>query len=131
MGDTMRTVWCDYCDTHTDYVDSEEIYGKSYGMIYLCRSCGAYVGVHRGTDIPLGRLANAELRDWKKMAHANFDPVWTHGRFKGRRSDAYKWLADQMGLPEEETHIGMFNVKQCQQLIMIMDFERDKNYGKY
>ena len=30
----------------------------------------AYVGVHKGTDKPLGRLANAELRYWKKRAHA-------------------------------------------------------------
>ncbi|MFB5268120.1 zinc-finger-containing protein [Paenibacillus enshidis] len=36
----------------------------------------AYVGVHDGTDIPLGRLANRELRELKKQCHALFDPVW-------------------------------------------------------
>ena len=64
----MRKVYCDYCGRQAEYVDSKVIYGKSYGMMYLCRNCMAYVGVHKGTDKPLGRLANAELRYWKKAA---------------------------------------------------------------
>lgn len=75
----MRKVYCDYCGRETEYVDSKVIYGKSYGKIYLCRNCMAYVGVHKGTDKPLGRLANAELRNWKKAAHAVFDPLWKYG----------------------------------------------------
>lgn len=63
----MRKVYCDYCGRETEYVDSKVIYGKSYGKIYLCRNCMAYVGVHKGTDKPLGRLANAELRNWKRL----------------------------------------------------------------
>ena len=62
----MRKVYCDYCGRETEYVDSKVIYGKSYGKIYLCRNCMAYVGVHKGTDKPLGRLANAELRKRKE-----------------------------------------------------------------
>ena len=68
-----QKILCDYCGRQAEYVDSAEIYnGKSYGMIYLCRPCKAYVGVHRGSDKPLGRLADAELREWKKRAHAAF-----------------------------------------------------------
>ncbi len=85
----MRKVYCDYCGRETEYVDSKVIYGKSYGKIYLCRNCMAYVGVHKGTDKPLGRLANAELRNWKKAAHAVFDPLWKYGRFRGHRNAAY------------------------------------------
>lgn len=97
----MRKVYCDYCGRETEYVDSKVIYGKSYGKIYLCRNCMAYVGVHKGTDKPLGRLANAELRNWKKAAHAVFDPLWKYGRFRGHRNAAYAWLAQKMGLPVE------------------------------
>lgn len=82
----MRKVYCDYCGRETEYVDSKVIYGKSYGKIYLCRNCMAYVGVHKGTDKPLGRLANAELRNWKKAAHAVFDPLWKYGGFRGHRN---------------------------------------------
>lgn len=60
---------CPYCGKPTEFVDSSVIYGRSYGMIYLCRDCRAYVGVHKGTNQALGRLANAELRDAKKEAH--------------------------------------------------------------
>lgn len=116
----MKKVFCDYCGRRAEYVDSKIIYGKSYGMIYLCRNCMAYVGVHKGTDKPLGRLANAELRRWKKEAHAAFDPLWQRGRFRGRRNDAYRWLSEQMGIPVEETHIGMFDVEQCRRAIQII-----------
>jgi len=120
-----QKILCDYCGRQAEYVDSAEIYnGKSYGMIYLCRPCKAYVGVHRGSDKPLGRLADAELREWKKRAHAAFDPLWQYGRFKHRRNAAYAWLAEQMGLTKEETHIGMFDVQQCKQVIEIMNKER-------
>lgn len=62
-----RIVICDYCGTPADFVDSSVVYhGHSFGMIYLCPRCGAYVGVHKGSDKPLGRLANSELRNWKR-----------------------------------------------------------------
>lgn len=120
----MRKVHCDYCGRQAEYVDSKIIYGKSYGMVYLCRNCMAYVGVHKGTDKPLGRLANAQLRYWKKQAHAAFDPLWKSGRFRGYRNAAYAWLADKMELPVEETHIGMFDVDQCKRAVRICNNER-------
>ena len=41
-----RIVICDYCGTPADFVDSSVVYhGHSFGMIYLCPRCGAYVGV--------------------------------------------------------------------------------------
>ena len=121
----MRDVKCDYCGGPTEFVDSAEVYhGVSYGMIYLCRSCKAYVGVHKGTDRPKGRLANAELRQWKKAAHAEFDPLWKYGQFRGHRNAAYAWLAEKMELPIEETHIGMFDVEKCQKAIQICRTER-------
>ena len=119
----MKLVYCPYCGRRAEYVDSKCVYGKSYGMIYLCRNCMAYVGVHKGTDQPLGRLANAELRYWKKRAHAAFDPLWKYGRFRGRRNAAYAWLAEKMGLPREKTHIGMFGVAECRRVIQIINEE--------
>lgn len=120
----MAKVICPYCGERAEFVDSKIVYGKSYGKIYLCRKCLAYVGVHKGTDKPLGRLANAELRYWKKAAHAAFDPIWKYGRFRGYRNAAYGWLAGRMGLSVEETHIGMFDVAQCKRAIQICRKER-------
>ena len=122
------TITCDYCGRPAQFIDSAVVYGRSYGMIYYCPPCGAWVGVHRGTNKPLGRLANAELRDWKKKAHAAFDPLWQGGRMK--RDAAYAWLARQMKLPEKLTHIGMFDVSECKRVVTICNHERSKNHGK-
>lgn len=127
----MRKVHCDYCGRQAEYVDSKVIYGKGYGMVCLCRNCMAYVGVHKGTDKPLGRLANAELRYWKKAARAVFDPMWKYGRFRHHRNAAYGWLAQKMGLPIEQAHIGMFDVAQCKKAIEIIKREEGATkYGK-
>ena len=95
----MRTVICDYCGKPARLVNSSMVYnGQDHGMIWLCHPCYAWVGVHKGTDEPLGRLADAELRHWKRKAHAAFDPLW-RGREKRTRRWAYDWLAQEMGLP--------------------------------
>lgn len=106
---------CPYCNRKTEYVDSSIIYGKSYGMIYLCKPCDAYVGVHKGTNNALGRLADKELRYWKKEAHKYFDTIWKEGHAK--RGKLYQHLADHLNLPIELTHIGMFSVETCQEVV--------------
>ena len=116
------TIYCDYCGHEAVLVDDSEIYGRSYGhKAWLCRNCNAYVGCHGRSEKPLGRLANAELRRWKMAAHASFDPLWKFGPFRRRRNAAYAWLAEQMGLPVEKTHIGMFDVAQCKRVIEIIN----------
>lgn len=103
---------CPYCDKETDYIDSSIVYnGVSYGMIYYCKDCDAYCGVHKGSDRSLGRLANSELRQAKKMAHYYFDQIWKNKMMS--RTKSYKWLSEQIGTEKEYTHIGMFNVDQC------------------
>ena len=106
---------CPYCGNDPDYVDSSIIYGISYGMIYLCSDCDAYVGVHHKTSRKaLGRLANKELREAKKEAHFYFDQLW---RANGKRKQAYKWLSEQLGIPKKFTHIGMFDLDTCKKVI--------------
>lgn len=111
---------CNYCGKLAEYIDSKEIYGKSYGMIYICRPCDAYVGVHEGTTKPKGKLANLNLRRLRIRAHKEFDTIWKEGEYKGRRNDAYTWLANKMNLKKQDTHIGMFNENQCRKVISIM-----------
>lgn len=118
---------CPYCGGSTEYVDSSVVYGRSYGMIYRCSPCEAYVGVHKGTDKALGRLADAELREFKKKAHAAFNPIYESGLIntlypqsnRSPRKKAYLWLSEQLGIPEDETHIGMMDVDQCRSVIVI------------
>lgn len=51
------------------------------------------------------------------MAHQAFDPIWKFRHMS--RSGAYAWLSEQMGLPPEKTHIGMFDLEQCGQVMRI------------
>ena len=118
---------CPYCGQPTEFVDSVEIYGTSYGMMYLCRQCGAHVGVNKGTDRALGRLATKGLRKLKHEAHGYFDKIWQLEYMK--RAEAYAWLSDMLNLPPEYTHIGMFSEITCIRVIyfskqLLNDFRR-------
>lgn len=104
--------------------DSIAVYQKSYGMIYLCEKCDAYVGTHKmgkNKGRALGRLANKELRQWKQKAHSKFDSLWKMSRKKNARTNAYAWLGREMNLRPSRTHIGMFNVDQCRKAIELCD----------
>lgn len=117
---------CPYCGKATEFVDSKEVYAKSYGNIYLCRDCNAWVGVHKGTDRALGRVANQELRNLKTEAHNLFDRQWKQltvfGFSLGKaRRLCYSWLATQFNFPVEWTHIGMFDEEQCRKVIQLVN----------
>lgn len=111
---------CPYCYNNSEFIDSSLYYsnGVSYGMIYICRPCDAIVGVHKGTENALGRLANSTLRNLKKQAHTMFDQLWKTNEMS--RSEAYRWLSQAMNLPPEYTHIGMFSEKSCEKVIILV-----------
>lgn len=108
---------CNCCSgTRVQLVEHAEIYdGRSFGdwpYAYLCRDCGAYVGLHRATDLPLGTLADKPLRDARKTCKAPFEQIW---RDHMTRVEAYAWLASQLGIPGEQCHFGMFDIDRCHQ----------------
>jgi len=129
MSEIMTGKRCPYCLEPTQYIDSKYVYSRSYGMIYICKPCNAWVGVHKGTNKALGRLANEELREAKKEAHKYFDQIAKTGLINkiwpvyqpniSNRSKAYMWLSNQMNIPPSECHIGMMGVDQCQQVVDI------------
>lgn len=101
---------------------SQQFYGKDYGTnLFVCEPCDAWVGCHKGTKRPLGRLANRELRYWKKQAHKYFDAKWIKfpkGKSRQRkRSEAYAWLAVQLNIKPKDCHIGMFDVDTCKKVV--------------
>jgi hypothetical protein len=116
-GLVEQFVKCPYCLNMAVLVDSIEVYRRSYGLIWLCRRCDAYVGTHKNspTHAPLGRLANAELRMWKMRAHAAFDYTWQSGKMT--RKQAYAKMAEVLNMTKAEAHIGKFNVDECRRLV--------------
>ena len=121
----IPTVCC-YCGAPVIFTGNEAIYGRKYGngKCYKCTACDAHVGVHSGTTIPMGRLANQELRDLKIQCHALFDPLW---RNKGpvSREQAYGWLAGALGIPQRECHFGWFDKAM---LLRCLNILKDENW---
>lgn len=132
----MSSVICPYCHTKAKIVTGLVVYPHrpdlSAKRFYSCSPCGAWVGCHDGTFQPLGRLADAELREAKKAAHAAFDPIWK-ARFAAKsaidpsykkgmaRGGRYRELAKVMGIDKRDCHIGMFDVEQCQRVVEICE----------
>ena len=120
---------CPYCEKSPEFVNSSEIFERSSGMIYLCRNCKAWVGVHEGTTVALGRLADEELREWKRTAHYWLDLMFTENLINkvypefihgiSNRQKTYLWLAEKMGIQQDFCHIGMFDLNECKQTVEI------------
>lgn len=50
------------------------------------------------------RAAPEDIRLLRQKGHAHFDRLWRSGRMG--RSEAYRWLAGTLGVPEPEAHFG-------------------------
>ncbi len=104
------------------YGESAERLGMAEEWLYQCQNCNARVGCHKGTRRPLGNVANEVLRLKRMETHQVFDAFWKKRGMS--RTKAYRWLAEQMGLPEAKAHIGGFEMEQCQQLIELCRKEK-------
>lgn len=125
-------VICPYCTKQAKLVTGDKIYPHRNDLhrlaFFLCEPCNAYVGTHKGTLKPLGRLANARLRSLKQSVHRNFDPIWKR-RFLTRK-EAYTWLAKEMDISKKDCHVGMFDEKQCVLALAIIRDNPPNGYKK-
>ena len=134
----MASILCPYCGNPARLVNGSEIYKFRKDLAFLkfwkCGPCDSYVGCHKQGAIvqtesgnvvsdgtmPLGRLANAELRKAKSDAHMAFDVFWKYEDNKGKaRRDAYKRLARALGIKFTECHIGSFDVAMCKRVLAV------------
>lgn len=122
---------CPYCNKAAELVSGDVVYPHRPDLkdkwFWICKPCDAWVGTHP-KDIfhrALGRLANKELRILKMQAHAAFDPIWRGDCIRSERtksrSEAYKWLAEQMGIKPAKCHIGLFDEERCREAIRICE----------
>lgn len=105
---------CPCCGCAVELVPNEVIYGRRYGdwpYAYACTRCDAHVGLHPGTLIPLGTLADSALRTARSAAKRAFNPIWNDRHMA--RSTAYIWLAMQLKIDPGECHFGWFDVERC------------------
>ena len=107
---------CPYCGAPVVYRSADGIYKENSNgvMLYVCSNyprCDAYVRVHAGTRIPVGTLANQELRSLRRTAHKYFDQLYQCGIMS--KEDAYRWLAELVCAPLAEAHIGYMGEYYC------------------
>ncbi len=115
-----QTIRCPYCGSLAILRDASYVYGSNAfdGKVYVCShypACDSYVGVHQGTSLPKGSLANRTLRKKRIQAHQIFDQLWRKGIFS--RHEAYRWIGDKFCLQTRQAHIGNFSDYMCDQLI--------------
>lgn len=106
---------CTFCKGEVAIVHHNDIFGRACGdwpWVYACQSCDARVGMHPQTNIPLGTLADHELREVRKRAKAPFQLLHESGLMS--RREAYQALADELSIPVNTCHFGWFNLKQCE-----------------
>lgn len=111
---------CQYCGGTVVLRSADGIYHEnhSHTMLYVCSNyprCDAYVRTHPGTNIPVGTLANHELRTLRNQAHHYFDQLYLSGLMS--KQDAYLWLAGLLQVPLSKAHIGFLGEYYCNEVI--------------
>lgn len=83
---------------------------------YLC-ICGAFVGSHPNTNLPVGHAAGPTTRYWRNQAHLWFDLIWRERHMT--REAAYNWLTRAMGMSRMKCHIGKMGSEDAIRVVNI------------
>lgn len=124
MTKPKKTIKCPYCHAHASLRPASVVYGenaRSHGKyIYLCDrwpSCDAYVSAHRRTLLPMGTLADGDLRHKRILAHRALQQLCRSHHME--KWDGYIWLQAKLGLNNKQTHIGQFSDWMCDEVIRL------------
>ena len=128
---------CPYCKGQAVFnYDNRIVYGSKgepeWGGIWVCEhypKCDSYVGCHKGTHTPLGKMADKETRQARVKAHNAFDKLWRNGEMT--RHEAYEWLQKILSIKKSKAHIALFSKERCNKLIEIInsDYEPKTERG--
>lgn len=109
---------CNHCNNNVIIINNKEIYGNSYGewpWIYYCDNCGAYVGIHSYTNIPLGTLADEQTRKARQVCKKPFVDLYKTKKMTKNR--AYRLLSIKLNIPFSKCHFGMFDINMCEKAL--------------
>lgn len=118
-----KQIRCPYCGANASLRPASVVYGEATktadSYLYVCDrypKCDSYVGAHKRTKLPMGTLANGDLRNKRIQAHKAFDWMWKSGRMT--KWEAYKWMQGKLALNDEQAHIAKFGEYMCDRLII-------------
>lgn len=129
QGQIRRGTVCPYCLRRTQLVKTVATSsGHKVEYMRQCKPCDAKVLCHPGTKNAMGKVANQKLRTLRRVAHKYFDKLWKYKmtvEYTNKaeaRNAAYQWLADQLGIPFDDCHIGYFGYNRIGKVIDICKF---------
>ena len=112
-------IHCPYCGAKATLRPVSAVYGdraKTDGYVYVCDrypACDSYVAAHRKSLLPMGTLANGDLRHKRILAHKAFNWLWESGLMT--KWQAYLWMQARLGLSPDQAHIAKFGEYMCDQ----------------
>jgi hypothetical protein len=120
---------CDYCGAPATLAragDENYPYREDHGPLWMCAPCQAWIGVFPRSkrNVPLGRLADARLRELKTLLYDALEPL---AQAKVRRdgcnvfearAKGIRWIAQEIGVesPEKQS-IHTFDAEQCERAV--------------
>ena len=116
---------CRYCGSDVMFLeDSSSLYnGHDYGPVWACVGCDAHVGCHKGTTDPYGEVANAELRNLRRLCRKNIDYLWQKKMERDNisktkaKKQAYGWLEKELGIAP--CFVVVLEIDQCYRFLDI------------
>lgn len=120
-----KPIRCPYCGAQAALRPSTVVYGdkaRPGEFLYVCPrypACNSYVGAHKKSLLPMGTMANGDLRNKRIRAHQAFDRLWKYGIME--KWQAYRWMQAKFSLSSEQAHIAKFSEYMCDQLICVCD----------
>lgn len=118
-----KQIHCPYCGAKASLRPASVVYGAATKMtdsyLYVCDrypKCDSYVAAHKRTKLPMGTLADGDLRNKRIQAHKAFDWMWKSGLMT--KWQAYKWMQGKLALNDEQAHIAKFSEYMCDCLIV-------------
>ena len=116
----QKRITCPYCGSRAILQKGSYVHGEKSKeeYLYVCSKypkCNSYVGVHKGTKIAKGVLADPQLRHKRICAHRIFDTIWK--RKLMTKKEAYRWMEYAMGIPSDMAHIAGFSDYRCDELM--------------
>jgi hypothetical protein len=130
---------CPYCHSAVELVTGAEVYPERPELaersIWRCTSCDAQVGCHRrgavvklpgGHEItsdgtlPMGSLANHDLRAARIETHRLFDALWQPPA-RMSRGEAYGWMARLLNIEPEAAHVASLSHDECVKVMLAIE----------
>ena len=120
-----REIYCCECkkEVQARFTDWKEVYPNlrelPYHNFYICDVCKNFVGVHKGTNIPLGTIPTKEIKEYRKKIHSIIDPIFIKSKDKKRtRNNIYKFLSNAIN---KEYHTAeLSTIEDCEKILFLL-----------